>query len=134
MRRLSKSDGVADRCRSSGVAGFGTGGASVVDGHFQMYGDTGFAIGEFFNADDFGDVLAVHGVVPGGIGKSDEDAHARIVGFAARGEIDAFLGGVDADRKILEVLVAGLGRAHADRAGNLRPAAAAEFRDTLFCV
>ena len=67
-------------CRAPGIE---------VHAHLQMDGYTGFAVLQLFDADDLGNVLAVHGVVVRGVRKGDEDAHAGIVGLEPGGEINS---------------------------------------------
>jgi hypothetical protein len=114
---------VSRACRPGGV---------VVHAHLQADGNAGLAVFQLLDANDLRDILAIHGIVRGGEGKRDEDAHAGIVGMEARGEINAGLRGIYADGQVLEVIVAGLGGAHADGPGNLSPAADAVVGHSLF--
>ena len=92
-----------------------------------MDGDAEPIVGKIFDPDDFADVLAVHGIVSGGEGKSDEDTHAFVVVGFPGVKIDAVLGSVNADGKILEVVVTGFGRTNAQGLRNLGAATAALF-------
>ena len=61
-----------------------------VHAHFEIYGDAELVVGQFLDADNFGDVLAIHRVVPGSIGKGHEDAHALVVAGAPSVKVNAF--------------------------------------------
>jgi len=51
----------------------------VVHGHLQFDSDAELVVWEVLDADDLGDVFAVHGIVAGGIRESHKDAHAFVV-------------------------------------------------------
>jgi hypothetical protein len=106
--------------------------AGVVDGHLEEYSHAGFAVGQLLDAHDLGYVFAGHGIMGGGEGKRDEDAHALVVFLAAADEIDALFGGVDADGEVLEMVVARLRGANAQWAGDFGAAAASLDRVIVF--
>lgn len=117
--------------RSGGGDAAWGGAGAVVHGHQQMEGNAKSTIGEFFDADNLGNVFAVHGVMRGRKREGNENAHAFVIAGAAGVKVNAFLGGVDADGHILEMLVARLRRAHAERLRDFRASAAALIRERL---
>src|SRR5882724_3466734 len=101
--------------------------SSVVHGHFQLHGHASLALRQFLDAHYFSDILAIHRVVRRTERERHEDAHTLVIVIPARHEIDAVPGGVDAGGQILKMLVARLGRAHANRFHNLGAPAFACF-------
>ena len=90
-------------------------------------------VGQGLDPNDLRNIFAVHWIMRRREGKSDEDAHSLIVFFASCMEIDAFFGGIYADRHILEMLIAWLGRTHAQRLHDFR-ATTAPFIGKLFLI
>lgn len=109
---------------ATGGNGFEAGGFEV-DAHLEVDGDTSFAVFEFFDAENLADVFAVHRIVRRRVRKSDEDAHAGIVGVEAGDKVQAVAGSVDADGNVFEMVVARLRGTDADGPGDLGAAAAA---------
>lgn len=93
-------------------------GGAVIEGHEQMQGNAKTVLGEVLDAHHFGHVFTVHGIVRGGEGKGDKDAHTLVVVFAAGLEVDAVLRGINTGRIVLKVFVARLGGANAQGLGD----------------
>jgi len=119
---------------SDSAAGGGDFEAGVfeVDAHLEMNGDAGFAVVEFFDAENLADVLTVHGIVRRRVGKGDEDAHAGIVGVEARDEVKAVAGSVNANGNVFKVVVAWLRGADPHGPSDFGAAAAAIVGGAIF--
>jgi hypothetical protein len=99
-----------------------------IDGHFQIHGDSEFAVRERVDADDFGEVLRGHGIVRRGVGKRHKNAHAFVIVRTASNKVDAVFWSVYTGREIFKVVIARLGRAHAHGPGKLGATSAAKLR------
>jgi len=102
--------------------------SGIVHRQLQVNRNAGLSVGKILNANNLGNIFAVGGIIVRGIRKSDEYAHAFIVVGAARSEVDAVLGRIDADGEILKMVVAGLGGPDASGLGDSYPAIAALVR------
>ncbi len=112
--------GMVGRPRSSAAA--------VIHRHFQVYGNARLAIRQILDAHDLGHRFAIHGIMRGAERESDENPHALVVRFPARGEVDPFLGCIHTDRQVLKVVVPGIRRPHTNRPGDFRPVAESFYR------
>jgi len=99
-----------------------------IQSHLQIQRNAKLVVLQFLDADDFGQIFAVHGVMRRGKRKRNENPHALIIVRAPRREINPMFRSVYAGGQIFKMIIPRVRRTYPQLPGNFGTPGATQFR------